>query len=580
MPTKRKTLRESAYQLTDGDWAIFSRVKKNPNYFTDFYMKGDNTGTWWRPTEVESDVPEINEVINRWKRGYAALHAEWIALNQPKHFIYKSRYYDTHIEDDFENPAFHDNHGFIFIPYQLDIRQAKQPTRVNIGGYGAAKSVGSGVSMLIDAATLPGYEGYVLAPYTIQTEAVHQAMMTVIQGTEYERRFLINSTLRPYPKIVIGNSHVLQSTIKFFAIKDDPGKILNLSGDMAHIDQAEQVDDLDQLIEFISSRLRGHVYGRERQGIINIIANSEDSPALWDLFDEAEERPKDIYSVIATTFQNPYLTPRQMKLIEERMGKDPQRKDVALRGARPIGSGQHFSAVSITKCRNLGADEAMEQALKDKTPGWSRIWVPKAQVVTWRRPPLAGHTYLLAADPGFSNPPERNSAALGVFDVSLFPEFPAEMVAFEWVSGNNSPDPWLQMYTELCIFYNCIGRNAFDATGPQAGYDRYVHGLQSLLPTPVNFQGAKKYVALNNAKVLTARGMWRFPNIPLLYSQMAKYRLPDEKLKQDIVAMLFVAAAKMEEMFYSFFAPKSETDKIIRPKERYHTHKRDKWRTR
>lgn len=871
----------ATYRLNDGDYAIFDKAKLDPNYFTEFYLRGPNTGTYWRPVEEHSDVPEIQEIIDRWVRGYEVLWNKWVELGRPSgrikeddehrryDFTHKEKNYIVLIENDPDRPVFWQNHGFIFLPWQLEAYNAPQTTKVLLGGYGcldasarifdvetqrnvpvqelyeqkraplvlawtgtryvpirasvpfikgtdevfevktrrgrtirvtadhvfltnqgwkklreltpnsgialvgcaqglvplsyetsrlaflqdalhywkttpdsqghywtylrpydeqphpaqgsaqdivpsqvdaleynrllwrmdvleglsrtynldpndalrsmqdsflqneaqsyshgecsavsesaegvqdqrretqsqpkslyksssgrdiqefwvndrqnapyasgdsvyqaaysvpfnssgidnyttydevisissvgmaeyydlhvpvwqnylaeglvnhnSAKSWEEMTANLIRAATLNNFRAVVIAPYSVQSMEIYEQVKILISGTEYDKRFVQGRTpQKPFPRIVVKNDKVGESRIEFYSIQDGFDKILNLSFDCAHIEQAEQIEDIRGLMRVVGSRLRGQVGGRERLGIMTFVANSslEENIELWDLYDEAIEHPEHVYAKSPTTFDNIYITPRQLKDIERRMGDDPHIKDIALKGARPIGSGEHFPAESIQKSRSSMLDDMMQKGRDAKKDGYKYVVAPKAQVVSWRIPPDPKGTYFMCADPGWSNPPERNSAAIMVFEIGNFPQVPAHLHAFEWVYGNGAPEPWLNAYVDLCLQYNCVNRNVFDSTGLQAGYERWVHGLQDLGPWALNLGGAKKFIALNSAKTLMHRGLFQFPNIPMLFNQMAKYKLPDDKLRQDLVMTVVLAASYLDYLFYGAF---------------------------
>jgi len=137
-----------------------------------------------------------------------------------------------------------------------------------------------------------------------------------------------------------------------------------------------------------------------------------------------------------------------------------------------------------------------------------------------------------------------------VFDVTNFYTKPASLAAFWWVDGNHSPQPWLAAFREYAYRYKCIGKCAFDATGTGAGYNEPSHGIQELMPWPVKFTGSSKYMGVNLAKTLMGRGLILFPNIPMLWTQLSKYRLPDDKIRQDLVMCIVVACMYLNYIFY------------------------------
>lgn len=898
------TPRKEIYRLNDGDREIFKKAKENPNYFTEFYLRSPHTGTYWRPVEESSDVPEIQAVIDKWKRGYEVLWNKWQALGQPlgrqllndeNHyydFEHKDRYYIVDIEEGDEYPVFFDNHGIIFLPWQYDAYMAKQLTKVLLGGYGciagdarifdaetarnvpveqlykekraplvaawtgtrfvsvrasvpfikgteeifeiktrrgrtirvtadhvfltnrgwlklrdfsddysqirllgsaaplqpthyaasrlaflqdalhywkttpdsqgrystylhpydeqphpalgtaqdvvpsqadaleynrllwrmdaleglapkynlpvesahpsmldsllqiadqpywregysapsengedaqdrrragqsqpefpytsyseqgiqefwvddrqsdpyvssdpayqeaysdpfndrgvtnnyttydeiisissagmdvyydlhvpiwqnylaeglinhnSSKSWEEMLANLIRAATLRYFRAVVIAPFSIQANEIYDQALMLLSDTEYQRRFITATPKKPFPHIVIQNDQCKRSTIEFYSIQDGFDKILNLSFDCAHIEQAEQIEDIRGLIRVIGSRFRGQVAGRPRLGIMTFVANSslDENIELWDLYDEAIDHPESVYSISPTTFDNIYITPKQLKEIEKRMGNDPHIKDIALKGARPIGAGEHFPAESLQKSRSKMLDDMMQRGREANKPGYELVVMPKAQTVRWKIPPQPNQTYFMVADPGWDNPPNRNSAAIMVFGVDKFPDVPAQLHAFDWVYGNGSPDPWINSYTQLCLEYNCVGMNVFDSTGLQAGYERWVHGLQDLNPWPLNLGGTKKFISLNSAKTLMSRGLIQLPSIPMLFNQLQKYKLPDDKLRQDLVMTIVLAAAYLDHLFYGRTLGEQPTKSDPKSQERISFHGRD-----
>lgn len=553
------------YKLNEGDLEIFEKAKTIPDYFTEFYFKGQYTGTYWRPVEQKSNIPEINQIIDRWITGYDLLKDFWFRNNKPEFFDFKERSYQTLFDVSLNEPTFFDHHGLVILPWWRDVWDAKQTTRVILGGYGSAKTWFEMVRNLKKMATTPYYRCVVVAPYAIQATEVLSQAKRLLYGTEYYKRFMDDHSVisRPNPRITVRNDLCVESTMEFFSIERNVDKLLNISADTFHVEQAEQLDNIDWLFEVLGSRQRGQVAGRELEGIITLIANSseEGNPTLWDLIEEAtDDKGNDISSdTIARQpwiYDNPYITPRQLVDIATRIVRGGvQNLDRALKGARPKGSGEHFPLASIEASHNTQLDDLMNAQFDEsgniKEGSEAKfVTMPKAQVVEWSLPPEKDHNYLEVADPGWANPPARNSAAIMVFDVTNFPVIPAQLRAFKWVYGNNSPEPWISTYLDYCIKYKCINMNAFDSTGPQAGYGQMVHGLRDLNPWEVNTGGGKKFIYLNAAKTLTAKGLIQFPNIPLLFSQMAKYKLPDEKLRQDLVMTLMIAAAYLNILFY------------------------------
>jgi len=537
-------------------------------------MRNEDSGTWWRDIDQKAIdkllLDESKEASYRWKSGYENIRKIWEYLGQPDYFApnetdknvwdvldqerYK-KYYDelkrvyriVH-EVSQDTPVFHHPHGIQMLPWQLDLWKAKQPITVNVGGFGCSKTWGKLLCMLVRCVSLRGYRGLILAPWSLQSDEVYRQALDIIQGTIFEQ-FLIKAVRKPRPEIVFGNDMVGQTTLQFFPILDGAGKLLTLTADEAMVDQSEGIDDLDGLIRDVGTRLRGTVSGRPRLGQISLIANSADNPQLWDWVDEADTDPEYVWSYTPNTFENTYLTIHDFVRFEKQVGQDSQSRKVHLLGERPVGSGEHFPYKSIVACRATWLDDRMNAALSADKKGYVVQKAPRVDIHNWEMPYEEGHIYAVAADPGWGNPPYRNAAAIMVWDITDFPNTPAIMTAFSWVFGNGSPNPWLAKFTEYTLRYKAMSRNAFDSTGVQSGYERLT-GMSALMPVPIALSGQRKYVYLTLTKKFAADGLFQMPNISHIFSQMSKYRLPDDHIRQDLVMALLITSAVLEPLFY------------------------------
>ena len=444
--------------------------------------------------------------------------------------------------------------------------------------HNSGKTLSKTIQMLVNAVTLPGYRGFALAPYSNQAAEIHKQALQILEGTEFKKRFLLGAPTKPFPRLVFGNDLVGETTIECYSIKDDIGKLLTLTADEAIIDQAEMLDDVDGVVSKVGSRFRGQVRGRPRIGQMVLVANSADNPMLWDWFDEGQEPDnKYVKSYAPNTFENTYLTVDDLKRFENTVAKDEASRRLYLFGERPLGAGEHFPRESLEKCRARWMDEQITEALEQKKPGYIREEAQRVGVYKLETPYIPGESYLVAADAGWANPPDRNSAVIGVWKYTDFPLVPAQLVAFSWVFGNNSPIPWMQQYSEYVMNYKAIGMNGFDSTGFQSGYERMTD-IGDLMPTPVILSGQKKYTYLNLAKKIMAQGNFQIPTITHLFSQCAKYVLPDERLRQDIVMMLLVTAALLEPLYYDAsgagvdVVEADPSDRFYRDESRYEVH--------
>jgi hypothetical protein len=574
------------YELTEGDLAIIRKASDtgDPNWFFNYYLRSPSSGTWWREVkDIDLErltIPEFHEQALRWRDGYNNLRDIWLELGKPEFFApvddewrslteeeYEDvsqtsfQYYRTVFELQSPAPVFHHNHGFLFLPWQAEMHKATQFIRVVCGGFGSGKTMAAVASFLYYAAVLRGFVGLALTPNSTQAEEIHKIAMNLIVGTKYEERFLKRSPLRPRPTIQIEHDYIGESSIVCIPIGDDYSKARTLTGDAALIDQAEDFQDIDELLREIGSRFRGQTHGRPKLGTMTLLANSAVNAALWDLYDEAEENPGDVWAFMPPSTLNIYLTIADMLRYQRYVGNNEENRRMYIYGERPIGSGEHFSAETLKRCKDdewttLIKGRSVEDVQsfngkKHPTEGW--IWreMPKIGCYYFETPLDEERQYCVFADPGWGNPPKRNAAFVGVFDVTEFPKAPALLVAGHWVFGHNDPQPWMFQYMEWVTKYRALALNGFDATGQQSGYEKLPTGMSDYNAQPISMGGGKKFGLLTLLKLWMSKGLLRFPYMTPIFNQLIQYRLPDDKLAQDIVSALLVATALLEYLYYS-----------------------------
>jgi len=518
--------------------------------FTNYYLRGPNTGTWWFPGAKHP----------QWHRGYALIHKYWITQKRPKSFEYDYKLYTTVLEHDeseqFPNkPAFHQNHGFLFLDWQEELHNNRTPIRTIIGGFGSGKTLSQAVSLLIFAAILPGFRGFGLAPEATQANEILKLAYQVMSGTLYEERFLLGYTRGPNAYMKIGNSLVgSENVIECKPILKKEESLRTLSGDMAIVDQAERFDDLEGVIREVGTRFRGRVLetGRGRIGTLTLVANSAYNDSLWRIYEKAEEDAAHYYSVSPSTYSNPYLTDEDLDRYEMQVGDSDEDKRVYLLGGRPLGDGREFSRDVLKRMQMPELDEEMNAGITANLAGFSKQELRHVGIHEWLLPYKEGHKYLVVSDPGTDNPPYRNAFGVIVFDITQFPIEPATMAGFVWGFGKGDIQNWANKHAELTWKYHAVASNGFDATGFQSGYDSWMQILNNLLSEKINLGGNNKADCLNSAKMLCSAGRIKLPvGITGLYNQLQRYELPEPpKLKQDLVMVLIMACWWLKRLYY------------------------------
>lgn len=533
----------SLYELTDGELAIIRRAQEtdDPNWFLDWFLKSETTGTYFKPyasTEV-------------WAKRYDALYNAWQDQNEANRFLYKGNEYQVRMKRDLDKPIFFHNHGFRLLPWQIELFQQRKNINVVVGGYGCGKTGGMVALALYQLATVPGYRIAFTAPSGNQAMEAYKLANNLITNTLYQQKFLLGKTLKPPATITVGNSLVGDgNTMEIYSIGDDVSKIETFNLHAAVVDQAEKFENINEVIRVIGSRFRGQVQGYEIEGNMYFLANSADNEPLWRLYDEAESDPDRVQAMSPTTYDNIYITDEQLVNIEKNVGGDDQSIAVHMKGARPLGSGEHFPKHVLEKVLSPALDEMMANGRKVDPHSYIIEEHDKVGIVRWELPYESGHDYLVVFDPGTDNPPNRNSAVGLVWKYTDFPTAPASLVGFSWVYGNHSVEPWIAEYMRLVDKFRAKYSNAIDATGWQSGYVEGIWAFDDEKPGAMSLTISKKARYLNFAKRMSARGLLKAPFIPPLFSQLSRYRLPDNNISQDIVMAYILSAGWLEHLLY------------------------------
>ena len=127
-----------------------------------------------------------------------------------------------------------------------------------------------------------------------------------------------------------------------------------------------------------------------------------------------------------------------------------------------------------------------------------------------------------------------------VWDVSRIPYSLAYM---HWVDGGGAYTPWLNSFTYAIEKYRPQSKG-FDATGVQKGLDELYFEQKGYVVERVNIQG-QKWMMLNALKLFMQEKAIEIPFIRGLSLQLKRYHIPDEKLAQDLVMAMSMAAQTM-----------------------------------
>src|SRR5512146_1343447 len=150
--------------------------------------------------------------------------------------------------------------------WQKTLHKAKQKRIMIIGGFGSGKTKGVAMSAAVWCMTTTDFAFMNCAPKAWQSELMYRFLVDMARNTPFER-LIWNSPKRPFPKIELRfwiHNILVVSSMEFMSVDKNASAILGWEGDWANIDEAGQLDNLEETITNLGSRMRGTVEGRAR----------------------------------------------------------------------------------------------------------------------------------------------------------------------------------------------------------------------------------------------------------------------------------------------------------------------------
>jgi len=435
------------------------------------------------------------------------------------------------------------------IYWAKDIAHGSESDFLIVGGVGCGKTLNMVLIGGYYCCMMPNFRYLGTAPIAWQADLSYKEFLSF--ALDYNNslgrprrisKWIDNVRLRPHPMIEFANG----SSMEFKSLDKDATGIMTWGGDMAVVDQAEDPSiDLEQVIGNLGSRLRGQVGGRSRLGKLGLMANSAYNPELWETFDAYDADPSQM-SMLLTSFDNPYLTAKQLVDIERRFrDKDEARR--LMYSERPLPKGKEFTQKLVEASQSESLDRIMNDAIAENMPGYIIEDSRAAGVVKWMLPSRRDRLYIMAGDPGQANPPSRNSPVVMVFDVTDFPKKPATLAAFHWIYGYGSYWPFINAMEMLHNEYHPYYA-AFDSTGTQKAFDDLAILSQDKAWVPLNNSGLKMHMVLC-LKVLMGRGFIQIPkSLYSVWNQLLMWHMPDKQLRQDIASTMFMVGYALNQI--------------------------------
>jgi len=445
------------------------------------------------------------------------------------------------------------------LKWQKKLVFANQPIFIGLQGIGSGKTVAAGMAAVVWGMTTEGFKFMNGASVAYQSKLMYDEVQRWILDTPAER--LIEFTEAPYPKIKISFSYrgnTYMSTLEFMSMDKNAKKIFSWRGDWINLDEAALIDEVDQVISNLATRLTGGTSrGREFIGRMSMFSNpwaNDSAQVLYYFADLAKEDPKNCIYVSVPTKANAAVTEKQiatnMLLIRD---EDDRRR--LLEGKRPEGKGSFFKGLHVRENSQKVLNELLRQPAAHYTKTLS------FGVDYFKLPPVQGRAYILTGDPGTGAAPMRDAPVLGVWDTTDIPEKPATLVAFWWGNGHGKIEPFIHQLYDFRDTY-CPIFVGVDSTGPQSGIIQVLNIVEEWAETNpfsasaslsriigLSFSSGKKPAYLYALRNLNETGKMIWPDaVRGIRTQLMSYD-PDldrghsgAKIAQDIVSCFAMAA--------------------------------------
>lgn len=454
--------------------------------------------------------------------------------------------------------------------WQKAFHEAQQRDITVIGGFGTGKTLGVAMSACVYACVTKDFKFLNVAQKQWQAKQMYDLVMLQARNTRFED-IIWEHPRKPYHKIIlryrIGKA-VYESSLEFMSVDKDATGILSWEGDWINVDEAGLLDNLEEVVTNVGSRLRGSVRGRERLGRFSMTSNSWDNFYLWYYFDQAISDPENYLSMVVSSRSNKNVTEKQLERMLARI--PPEERDRFIEGSRPEGKGHFFAKENVYLCEVAGEGEITEKNALKSITGWKWVKLHGAGIVEYAKPPENGQIYMLFGDPGTGGAPQRDAPVLMCWNVTNFPVVPARLVAFWWGNGGGKITVFIHKMFDLMETYK-PGLVAVDSTSTQKnvnllineylfkerfknetfeGYEAPVGRVTGI--TGLDFSGSKKMQYLRTLQLAVEGKMLTWPReITGIRSQLTNYDYEvDKKIAQDIVATMSMSAHAIRMWFH------------------------------
>jgi len=480
--------------------------------------------------------------------------------------------------------------GFSFQRYQAYMHYCPIPDIQIMGGVGSGKTTPSAISAISRATLNPGYGVLWVAPILPQAKLSYEVVLQWGSSSRWGEVFLLDNRRHPYPLIQLRpwDRHDPGSVMECRSLGQDPAELLRGGEyDEAIADEGMRSYATGWYIALIAGRLRGpkpymlNAYPKlrdeysqrveqlewaedqeliwrleadlerwlEKEGLakqtrLTVIGNPPRGHEWWRRWERGLTNPGERYSARWSTYQNRYVTKKQLELQERQFAGREEERKVELEAARPPAGGDVFPYLETFFSGEL-LQEAIERVAKNE-PGWVVKTHEEIGLYHYEKPPEEGASYMFALDPGAGIMPKRNKWVLMGVRVDRGPhngQGPFEIVyiqAGNFRGAHGSPSPWIAAAKDVRSRYPIAhGMFGVESSGVQKNTHQVVWP-DDLVLVPIMLNNVMMTLIIEAQRTVGA-DMWSVPDCPMFSDEMSEFSYKmDKNAPQDFPSAFLI----------------------------------------
>jgi len=434
--------------------------------------------------------------------------------------------------------------NWIPLPYQYAYHHVKQMNVTLLAGIASGKTVAETASFLIDCLSIPYFRALSTSVTAKQAELPFVQFTTWYEATNRLEHLIEDIKLRPWPIVKFKNYSVWE----FRTSGQDARFIKGHEYDRVAFDEAG-LDFIGEIPKVLRGRLRGkRPDGTSRMARLDVLSSPTDAFWLIERFNRGDKNHekadlKHYLSMRIKTSENTHLTKAQLDLMYAEF--TDEMVEVEMNAEFPDYGMSLFPKGHVNACTDLSLNDIAYISMNPEDgshpkKGFIVEEHPRHGIVHWEMPYEPKSIYVMAGDPGTDAPPKRNSACVGVLDIS---KTPARLVYFDWVDGKGSYNPFLASYKYAIQKYRPVIK-LLDTTGTQSAIRELAFENHNIVVDGVNFSHEKEG-ALNTLNLAITNHEISWPLIKGLVRQVSTYTRENDRksdFPQDITMTLAMLA--------------------------------------